>query len=342
MDSPIFERSEKTEDAKQTRIKILEALKQAKKILIPLHINIDGDSVGSALALNQILKSWGKDVEVVTADPLAEVFLFLPGAKEIKESDPAEMDLSQYDLFVAVDNGLLSRFSRKENFKPPSDLTIINIDHHHTNDSYGDLNYVVSQAPSTTGILYDLMKEWNLKINKEIALCLLTGIFTDTGGFQYECTNPESMEKAAKLIRTGVDYSEVVNQMTRSWSPSALNLWVKILKNSKIQNQFAYSTLTLKEVKETDIERQELSGARTFALSYLLRAAKNTDITALLYEEQEGRVRVSLRSRSGFNVAEIAEKMGGGGHAHSAAFNFQGKMKEAINKTTKLVGETLK
>lgn len=321
---------------------ILKALKRARKILLPIHINIDGDSVGAVLALRWILKDWKKNVTVVTTDPLAEIYLFLPGAKEVKRSDPAKMDLSKYDLFAALDNGSLSRFSRKKDFKLPSDLMVLNIDHHQTNACYGDLNYVLPQISSTAEILYDLMKDWNLKINKEVASCLLTGIFTDTGGFRYECTTPESMEKAAKLSRTGVDYAEVVNQMTRSWSSAAINLWAKILKNLRIRKRFAYSTLTLEEVRETSIEQQELSGARTFALSYFLRAVKNTDITILFYEERKGWVRCSLRSREGFDVANLAEKMGGGGHTNSAAFDFQGKMKEAIEKTTELVERILK
>jgi len=322
--------------------KILKVLKQAKRIIIPLHINIDGDTVGSALALYNLLGYWGKHADVTTADPLSKSFLFLPEAKAIKEVDPATIDLSQYDLLAALDNGSLSRFSRVENFRIPPHLNIINIDHHKTNGKFGKLNYVIPQVSSTAEILYDLIRKWKVKIDKKIAICLLTGIYTDTGSFQYESTTAQSLEKAAQLIHLGADQHEVVNHIFRDWSTAAISLWVKILANLKTKNRIVYSTLTLKEIKETGIEPQESSMARSFALSYLLRTLSNTTVAILFYEEKKGWVRCSLRSHLKVDVSKIAEKMGGGGHIHAAAFSIKGRMEDAIIKTISLFEEILK
>ncbi|NIT03539.1 hypothetical protein GTO10_01190, partial [Candidatus Saccharibacteria bacterium] len=224
--------------------KILKTLKQTKRILIPLHINVDGDSAGSALALYHLLKSWGKEPEVVTADPPPENLFFLPEANKIREVDPTNLDLTQYDLLVILDNTTLSRFSRQKGFKAPPQLTIVNIDHHPTNEIFADINYVTTQVSSTAEILYDLIKGWKSKINKAIALCLLTGIFTDTEGFRNKLTTPESMEKAAALIRLGADHPKLINNILRNWPPAAIALWEKVLENLKIRKYLAYSTLT--------------------------------------------------------------------------------------------------
>jgi phosphoesterase RecJ-like protein len=322
--------------------KIRKALKQAKGVLIPLHINTDGDSVGSALALYHLLKRWDKDAEVVSADPLPKNFLFLPGAKEIKEVDPAELDLSQYDLLAALDSGYLSRFTRSKDLKVPPQLVTINIDHHPNNERFGDLKYVVPEAPAVAEILFDLLKEWQVKIGKKIAQCLLTGILADTNSFQNANTRPESLEKSAGLIRLGADHSEIVTNIFRSWSPTALDLWAKTLKNLKIEGQFAYSTLTRGEIQKSGIKQWEASPARSFALESLIRVIEGTDIAALFSEEREGKIHCSLRSRLGFNIGKIAEQMGGGGHAQAAAFEIKGNLKGVVDKTIKLVKDTLK
>jgi phosphoesterase RecJ-like protein len=322
--------------------KILKTLRQSKKVLIPLHINTDGDSVGSALALYHLLKRWGRKAEVVSADPLPKNFLFLPGAKGIKEVDPAELDLSRYDLFATLDISPLSRSSRSKNFKVPPGLTLINIDHHPDNEKFGDLNYIIPKATSTTEILFDLLKEWGIKIDKKTAQCLLTGVFTDTNGFQNDKTSPESLEKAAALIRMGADHLEIITNIYRSWSSAALDLWAKALKNLKIEGQFTYSTLTREEIQESGIERWEVSNACSFALDCLIRTIEDTDVAAMFSEKQQGKVYCSLRSRPGFNVAQIAEKMGGGGHAYAAAFEIGGKMERVVDKTIKLVKDTLR
>jgi phosphoesterase RecJ-like protein len=322
--------------------KIRKALKQARRVLIPLHINTDGDSVGSALALYRLLKRWDKDAEVVSADPLPKNFLFLPGAKEIKEVDPAELDLSQYDLLAALDISTPSRSSRSKNFKFPSGLTLINIDHHQDNKEFGDLNYVIPKAASATEILFDLLERWKIKIDEELAQCLLTGILADTNSFQNANTRPESLEKSAGLIRLGADHSEIVTNIFRSWSRAAVNLWTVILKNLKTETGLAYSTLTRGEIQKSGIEQWEASPARSFALESLIRVVEGTDIAAIFSEEREGKIHCSLRSRLGFNIGKIAEQMGGGGHAQAAAFEIKGNLKGVVDKTIKLVKDTLK
>ena len=175
--------------------KILKALKKAKRVLIPLHINPDGDSAGSTLALRQILTAQNKSVDIVSADPFPKSLLALPEAKTIKNIDPSNIDLSQYDLIAVLDIGSVHRISREERFELPNGVVIINIDHHETNENFTPLCWVIPQASSTAEVLAELLERWGLTIKAETATCLLAGIIADTRGFRYGDTKPETLER---------------------------------------------------------------------------------------------------------------------------------------------------
>ncbi|MEX0888100.1 MAG: DHH family phosphoesterase, partial [Patescibacteria group bacterium] len=222
---------------------ILRTIKAAKNILIPLHLRPDGDSIGSALASYHFLHGLGKKATVVSADPVPDIFLFLPGAKKIKIVDPAELDLTKFDLIFLVDNASPARFSKKGEIKFPSQTILANIDHHESNRNFGDLNYVISDSASTAEVLYDLIKSWRIALTPEISNCLLTGVYTDTGGFLYPSTTAGSLDKAADLIRHGGNQKRIVEKAFRSWSPKALRLWSEILARTQIRKAVAYSSL---------------------------------------------------------------------------------------------------
>ncbi|PIS12174.1 hypothetical protein COT70_02245 [candidate division WWE3 bacterium CG09_land_8_20_14_0_10_47_33] len=322
--------------------KILKVLKQAKRILIPLHVNVDGDSVGSALALQLLLETWGKKVNVVSVDPVPANLLFLSRAKKIRKIDPADLDLRKYNLLLITDISNLSRLSRKEGFQLSPEIKTINIDHHPSGaEKLIDLKYVDPNASSTAELLFDLMKQWKVKLTPEIAQCLLTGIITDTGCFQYASTTPEVLEKSAELIHLGANREEIVFNIYRSWPLPVLSLWATLLNNAKLKDSILYTTLSRQEQKRLKIDHANLSTARSYAASELLRAIKGTEAAAIFTDEGE-KIHVNLRSRAEFDVGKIAETLGGGGHSNSAAFDFQGKMKEAIEKTTELVERVLK
>lgn len=317
--------------------KILKALKQAKKILIPLHVNVDGDSVGSALVLQRFLESWGKQVNVVSADPVPTNLLFLSGAKRIKNFDPADLNLTKYDLLLITDVSSLSRFSRKENFQLPAEIKTLNIDHHASGTKrIADLKYVNPNASSTAELLFDLMKHWKVKVTPEIAQCLLAGIITDTGRFQYASTTPEVLEKSAELIRLGANREEIVFYIYRSWPLPVLSLWATLLSNAKLKGGVLYTTLSQRELKNLKLEDADLSTARSYAASELLRAVKGTEV-AVIFTDEEEKIHVNLRSRMGINVGKVAEMLGGGGHSRSAAFDFKGDLKTAVAETLKLL-----
>ncbi len=293
--------------------------------------------VGSALAAYHLLKSLGKEVTLASADPIPEVCLFLPAVKKIKIVDPRELPLEKFDLILLADNGSPSRFSNGGKIEIPSKTILINIDHHKSNRNFGDLNYVVPKATATAEVIYDLARMWKLPINAEIATCLLTGLYTDTGGFLYPSTTADSLGKAADLIRRGGDRDAIAENSFRSWSPKALPIWSQILTNAKIKGAIAYSQINYPSLKKINPSLGEIAGIRAFAVNNLILSIRGVRAAALFTEEKPRQVRVTLRSVGNFDMAKIAEKFEGGGHLNAAAFDYQGALKEGVVKTVKLL-----
>ncbi|GMR19139.1 MAG: bifunctional oligoribonuclease/PAP phosphatase NrnA [Patescibacteria group bacterium] len=320
---------------------ILKTIKAAQRILIPLHLRPDGDMIGSALACYHFLKSLGKKADLVSADPIPSNFFFLPGAKRIKNTDPANLDLAKFDLIFLADNGSPFRYSRAKRIELPSQTLLINIDHHSGNREFGDLNYVDDKAAASTEILYDLFKFWKVKITPSIASCLLTGIYTDTGGFLHGKTSANSLLKAGDLIKKGADRGQIVEKAFRSWPPKTPQIWAAILNNTRVRKGIAYSQISHHELRRIGCSLDELSAARGFGGNALLLAIDKIKVALIFTEERPKAIRVSLRSKGRFSVEKIARKMGGGGHFNAAAFDYQGPLKQAVTKTLRMVGGRL-
>ena len=316
---------------------ILRTVKAAKNILIPLHLRPDGDSIGSALACYHFFRSLDKKATVVSADPVPEFLLFLPGAKRVKVVDAHDLSLEKFDLIFLTDTGGPDRFSHAGKIEIPSQSILVNIDHHKSNRGYGDLNYVVAGAAATAEILYDLFRFWKVRITPEIADCLLTGIYTDTGGFLYSSTTADSFAKAADLIKKGGNRNQIAEYSFRSWSPKAIQLWSQILVSAKIRKGLAYSQLSHPALRKANASPGELSGIRAFAVNNLLLAIRGIRVAALFAEEKPRQIRVTLRSIGSADVVKVAERFGGGGHLNSAAFDYQGSLKKIIPQTLKML-----
>jgi phosphoesterase RecJ-like protein len=323
--------------------KVLKALKQAKKILIPLHLSPDGDMVGSALALYHLLKTWGKEPSLASADPLPAHFLFLPNTDLIAHQDPADLDLAKYDLLLLVDGDKPPRFSRKD-FQTSPQIRTINIDHHVTNDGRNaDLNLVDHKTSSAAELIMRLTEKEKVKITPTIAQYLLTGIIGDTGCFRYNIT-PATMEKVTKLINLGVSLSQITFHLYRDWPPTALALWQTLLKNAKVEGGILHTTLSQAELKKMRVAVHEISNLRSYAARNILGVIAGVELVAIFTEEEKA-VRVNLLTRrvpSKYNVGEIAKRMGNGGHQRAAGFGFEGSLVEAIKETIKEIKKDLK
>ena len=197
---------------------ILEEIKKAQTIVILTHENPDGDAVGSSLAMYMALKQMGKNPDIIIPE-LPRVYNFMPCADEIKKEGSKE----NYDLAIAVDAATIKMLNGWSNYFETAKVKIT-IDHHSTNTMYGDINFVNPDAPACAQILISIIDYFGVNIDKEIGTCILTGIITDTGGFQYQSTTPETFEFASELLKKGVNVSDVYKRVMNTKSRANFEL----------------------------------------------------------------------------------------------------------------------
>lgn len=197
------------EGTKMTLDEILKEIKKAEKIVILTHESPDGDAVGSSLAMKLMLEELGKEADVIIPE-YSRMFQFLPSAKEIK----IDSEIKEYDLAIAVDCANFKRMAKNEYFERAKKTVVI--DHHGSNNMYGDLNYVNPVSPACCEILAGMAEYFEIKISKELGTCIMAGIITDTGGFRYTGITPDTFEYAAELIRFGVDIPDIYKRTMRN------------------------------------------------------------------------------------------------------------------------------
>ena len=295
----------------------VDALKAAESVTIACHVNPDGDALGSALALTLGLDQLGKVVHVTwgqTPPRVPPQYGFLPGADRFEA--PAEVPIAP--VFVALDCGDGDRLGALE-AKASTAETFINIDHHRGNPDFGSLNVVVVDASSTAEIVASLLRDLGVRIDRDIAIALWTGIVTDTGRFQYSSSSPETLRLAAELVELDVPVARIAQEVFESSPFDYLKLVGRVLERAVLveQARFVYTWVTLKDLNETGVARDEMD-----PLIDLVRSTRAATVAALFKEQDDGKWRVSLRSR-GPNVGEIARVYGGGGHDLAAGLTVE-------------------
>ncbi len=309
---------------------ILEQIKKANKILVNCHRSPDSDSVGSALALSKIVEAMGKDVLVVCPNDIPEDLRFLSGAEKIKRIDYANYDFSKYDLFLAIDSSDYSMVSGSKDSKRPS-IPFVVMDHHISNDGFGDINLVDVNVTSTSELLFKIFTDWGVTINKDVANCLLTGIIGDTGCFQYQNVGKATFETASSLMELGANKDEIIQNIYRNISFSEVKVWGKIIEIMQIdlQHRFVWSAIPITVYGQF----AGIESAKEDAANLFFPIVKDTDFGIIMEEREDGALSVSLRSRSGFDVAKIANEFGGGGHKAAAGARIEGlSFDDAVEK----------
>ena len=322
----------------------INLIKSNKDILILTHKNPDGDAVGSVLGLAEALGCLDKNVECFSKDAVPDVFKFLPNVAIIKN----QTNLKNYDLVILLDCALFSR-TGLNNIKDIVDSfnNLLVIDHHPERtvesgylDSYASI--VDCSASSTAVLIHNLLKELNLKITKDIAHCLLTGIFTDTGGFQHSNTDAQTLQAAAELMKKGPRVDKIAKNIFNSKSVSAIKLWGKAL--ARIQRdentEMVVSYLSKKDIEECGAKQEDISG-----LVSVINMVSDAKFSLLLTESDDNKIRGSLRSEEykGIDVSRIAKSLGGGGHKLASGFEMKGgDVKDGVEKIKEMILEARK
>lgn len=289
------------------------ALDAARSVALACHVNPDGDALGSLLGAALALAKLGKEVSAAWdgGPDLPSGYAFLPGADLLVP--PGEVP--DADVFVALDCGAADRLGVLEE-KARGHATLVNIDHHPGNDGFGAINIVLTDASSTAELVARLLTKLDVEMDVEIATCLYTGVFTDTGSFQYENSSPATLRLAADLLEHGVPKTRIAQEVFEAAPFAYLKLLANVLGRAVLLEEegFVYSTLLRADLEETGVAMEE-----TDKVIDVLRSTRDADVTALFKEQDDGLFRVSLRSR-GPSVGAIARTLGGGGHELAAGF----------------------
>ena len=281
-------------------------------ILITGHVNPDGDAIGSALALKLLLDTM--DIEsTVSFDINGDLPTNLNHLPYDLISNPKE---ELYNTVFVFDCGNPSRLGNLESLVLNSKYIVV-VDHH-IDPSFGDLQIIDPTAASTTQVLYRLFKEEELHISKEIADCLMTGLITDTGRFQYSNTDAEVFAIASELMTKGASLSLISENIYGSIEFNALKLQITIIDRLQLDKdlKFIYSI-----VYQDDYNNFDTTPAETDFLIDIVRLAKESEIALLLKEQSDGSFKGSLRSRTAFDVQKLAAFFDGGGHKAASGFS---------------------
>lgn len=312
---------------------ILKEIQKAQKIVILTHESPDGDAIGSALAMKLMLKEIGKKSDVIMQE-YSRLYDFLPVANEIK----LDSEILNYDLAISVDCATLKRISKKEYFENATKTIVI--DHHGSNEMYGDLNYVNPVSPACCEILAGMFEYFELNITKDIGTCLMTGIITDTGGFQYSGVNSETFEFAAELLRKGVDIPEIYKKTLRTKTKGNFELTKRVIDRMEIleNGRVTFTYINSEDEKEVGAEPGDHEG-----LVEIGRDIEGVEVSIFIRQKnQEDTYKISLRSSEYVNVSDICLLFGGGGHPRAAGALVQGNVKQIKEKVLKEVKKALK
>ena len=314
-------------------MKLDEIIKDKKLIGIAGHVRPDGDCAGSTLAVYNYIKDNYSDKDVrLYLEPIPNIFKFMKRADQIR-SDYADDDV--FDLFIALDCGDLGRLGNAAKYFENAKSTLC-IDHHASNSSFADVNYIFPDASSTCELVFEVIDRTKLK--KDIAECLYTGMVHDTGVFQYSCTSAKTMEIAGILMETGIDYPKIVDETFYIKTFGQNKILGQALLNAELYLDGAViaSVITQAEMDKFSVLPKHLDG-----IVNQLRVTKDVKIALFLYENEDKTFKGSLRVNGDYNVAEIAAEFGGGGHVKAAGFTIDGPIDTAMNRILSVIREKI-
>ena len=311
---------------------ILKEINKAQNIVILTHESPDGDAVGSSLALKLAIEKLDKNVDVIIPE-YSRLFNFLPAANEIKK----ESEIKNYDLAISVDCANLKRLAKREYFEQAKKTIVV--DHHGSNNMYGDLNYVNPVSPACCEVLAGMIEYFEINIDKSIGTCIMTGIITDTGGFRHAGINSETFEFTAELIRKGVNIPDIYKRTLRTKTRANFELTKRVMSRMELleDGKITFTYITSEDEKETGAEPGDHEGLVDIGMDI-----EGVEVSIFIRQkEEENAYKISMRSGDNVNVSDICLMFGGGGHQRAAGALIQGNVEQVREKILKEVRKAL-
>ncbi len=309
---------------------IIAALHSCKTILISVHKNPDGDALGSQIALMLALEKMGKTVTAHNLDPVPDIYRFLPHQDRIA-SGPVVA--GRFDAMIVLDSdpprtGLFSG-------DYPA-AVLINIDHHITNPLLWPLTWLDASASATGEMIFKLVVQAGLPLDRDMALCLYTSIFTDTGSFRYSNTSPECMRISATLLEAGADPWLVTEHVYESYSFKRLKLLGSVLSDMERSpdTRMAWVVVTEELFQKTGTTAEDTDNFVNF-----VRSVSGVEVAVLFRQTAQKQYKISLRSKGRVDLSSLAQSLGGGGHKNAAGSTLDGALEDVQRK---VLGEVTK
>ena len=313
-----------TEQLKQ----ISDRMLSAQSILITSHRDPDGDSIGSQLALAELLERQGKSLCIINQGDVPNKYLFLDPQRRIRSINSASPTSScqlPFDLVFVLDSTCLERIGEAGKLIPPG-VSLINIDHHPDNERFGTFNYIDEQASAVGEMIFALLKYFDFSLNARIATQLYAAILTDTGRFKFSNTTPLCLKTCAELVQAGADPRYITNQVYFNHSLPFLKLLGSVISHPHMLFGGRVCAMIIRQenLKALGVEPSEMEGVVDYTLFL-----NGVEIGLLLTEKENGKTKVNLRSQNEYDVSKIARKFGGGGHRNAAGCTLDLSLKEA-------------
>jgi bifunctional oligoribonuclease and PAP phosphatase NrnA len=304
---------------------IKEEINKAKDIVILTHENPDGDAIGSALAMYLTLKRIGKEVDVIIPE-FPKIFKFLPCSEEVKKEGKEE----NYDLAISVDVTGIKRLNGFARYFENANVRI-QIDHHQVNEMFADFNFVNPDSPACAQTLIFVIEKLGIDIDEKIGTCLLTGIITDTGGFQYEGVSAETFEFASWLLTKGVKVSNIYKKVLQTRTKANFELRKMVMDRMEFldNGKVTFTYITFDDLEKVNAEAGDHEG-----LVEIGRDVEGVEVSIFL-REIEGGFKASLRSNEYVNVSDVCLTYNGGGHIRAAGCTILGTLEEVKEKIIK-------
>jgi phosphoesterase RecJ-like protein len=304
---------------------VVEVLRDRDRFLVTTHENPDGDALGSLLGMTLGLRGLGKDVQMILGpqERVPAEYGFMPFDELLREA-PADVGER---VLLCLDCASEHRLTA-EGLRERSAL-VVDVDHHHDNTRFGDVNLIVADASSTSEIVRDLLRELGAELTPEIAEPLYIALVTDTGRFQYSNTTPKALRLAAELVEAGADVHHVFQHVYENVDFAKLKLLARVLERAQVHEggRVVISYLRRGDFAEVGAEEPYSEGLIDY-----LRSVEGAELVALIREPPRAdgpALRVSLRaSADEIDVSRIARTFGGGGHTQAAGFSSDGTIEE--------------
>jgi len=311
---------------------IQEKILSSRRIVITSHLRPDGDSICTGLALAAMGELLSKDMRIINNDPTPLPFNQMPEVKRIKIG---QIPPGKFDLVILLECANVSRSGQESlagYFK-------INIDHHFSNDSYADINWVDPGASAVGEMAFVLGEKMRLPFTPEIADHLYCAIVSDTGSFQFSNTTAKSFEVCHKLVKAGANPVKITEFLFNTNPPEKIKLLGQVLSSLMVNKKGNIATITM---FKKHLEALHLREIDTEDITTLARSIRGVEMVLFFKEMAKDTFRVSLRSKGNVNAAAIAEHLGGGGHVHAAGFTAVGPYELLVKDIPRRIERLLK